>query len=126
MRKVLIVCLILSGCAAQKCPEACQDDISEMKQERALAQKKLIKQKDYVEKLQEEIARKEIALIRKEISQADQHDLAKRILSHERFYQQREVLNQIIRDNPTCRAEAQEVLDKILTLITQLSEQAYE
>ncbi len=130
MRKVFLICLLLTGCAAQKCPEAYRNEISEMKQELVLAQKKLMKQQTFVEQLEEEIARNEIELIQKEISQVNKQEAAKQLLSHEQwlafFYQQREILNQIIHNNPTCRLVAQEVLDQILTLITQLSDQAYE
>jgi len=121
---------MLTGYAAQRCPEAYRNELAEMKKELALAQKKLLRQKAYVQQLEEEIARNEIALIQKEINQIDKHEIAKQILSQEQwlsfFYQQRETLNRIIRNNPTCRLEAQEVLDKILTLITQISDQVYE
>jgi len=101
-----------------------------MKEELIHAQHKLQKQKIYVNQLEEEIAFHEIELIQKEIGRVNQQEVSRQLLSHEQwlsfFFQQREILNQIIRDHPTCRLSAQEVLDQILTLITQLSADVYE
>lgn len=121
---------MLSGCTAQKYPVLSSRELSEMKQELVLAQKKLSQQKAYIERLEEEIARNEIAMIQKEIVQVNKHETAKQMLNHEQwlsfFYQQRETLNQIIQSHPACSGEAQEVLDQILTLITQLGDQDNE
>jgi hypothetical protein len=130
MREVLSICLILIACSAQQYPETYRNTLSEMKRELANAQKKLLKQKAYVEQLEEEIARYEIELIQREISQVNKHEAAMQMLSQEQwlifFYQQRETLNQIIRNHPACRLEAQAVLDQILILITKLGDQVYD
>ncbi len=121
MKKALLLALLVLTCAATR-----QDShLSEMKEELKSAQKKLVQQKAHVEHLQEEIARHEIALIQKEIALVD--TVALQILSEDEWFtffkQQREILNRIIRSNLSCSAHAQEVLDKILTLITQVSDQ---
>lgn len=130
MKRTALVFLLLSGCAAQKCPQPCWKEISEMKQELALAQNKLQTQRTYITQLEEEIARQEIAVIQKEIGQVNKQEAAKQMLTHEEwlgfFYHQREILNEIIRSDLSCRSDAQEVLDQILILITQLSDQAFE
>jgi hypothetical protein len=128
-RLFLVFCLLI-GCAAQRYSASSRSQIIDMKDELAMAQKKLLQQRAYVESLEEKIAKNEIALIQKEISQIQMHETAKKMLSPEEwlafFYQQRETLNHIIKSCPACRSEAQEVLDQILTLITQLSDQAIE
>lgn len=114
----------------QQCSAKSHHSLLEMKEELIHAQHKLQKQKIYVNQLEEEIAFHEIELIQKEIGRVNQQEVSRQLLSHEQwlsfFFQQREILNQIIRDHPTCRLSAQEVLDQILTLITQLSADVYE
>jgi hypothetical protein len=129
-KRIFFISLFLASCSAQKCPDACRSDLISMKDELALAQKKLLQQQAYVESLEEQIARNEIELIKKEISQVNKQESAKKMLSHDEwlafFYQQREILDHIIRYHPTCRLEAQGALDAILTLITQISDQSIE
>jgi len=107
-----------------------QDNLNTMKGELVRAQQKLQKQQVFVMSLEEQIARYEIAMIQKEINQINIQEVAKKILSHDArvafFAQQRETLDHIIRSYPACRIEAQVVLDRILTMITQLSDQSWE
>jgi hypothetical protein len=130
MKNSLFILLFVLSVAAQKYPETCRKELNDMKQELNVAKKKLLQQKAFVEHLEEETARLEIELIQSEINQVNQQEVAKQMLSNEQwlmfFYQQRETLNRIIRNNPTCRLEAQAVLDQILTLITRLSDQTVE
>lgn len=123
MIQILSLAFFLATCVSQKYPE--ENFLGEMKRELAIAYNKLAKQKSYIDQLEEAIARHEIELIQKEIGTVDRKST--QLLSDEQwlafFYQQRETLSQIIRDNRACRKEAQAVLDQILTLITQLSDQ---
>lgn len=97
----------------------------EMKQEHAHAQKKLERQRAYVDQLEKEIATLEIEQIQEEISQLNKESVTTHELTHEQslalFCHQREILGGIIRNHPACRVHAQEVLDQILSLITQIS-----
>lgn len=99
--------------------------LKEMKEEYARAQKKLEKEQAYVYQLEKEIATLEIEQIQKEISQLIKESVVTHELTHEQrlalFCHQREILGGIIRNHPACRHHAQEVLDQILSLITQLS-----
>lgn len=128
MRKIVLLSLLFLCCGAKKPSEECRNGLVEMKKELAQAQKKLQQQQAYVERLEEEIARCEIVLIQQEISHVNKYENAKQILSDDEtlafFRQQRETLNRIIWNNPSCRREAQTVLDEILTLITQLGDAA--
>lgn len=125
MIQLLSLAFFLATFVSQKCPE--ENFLAEMKRELATAYNKLAKQKTYIDQLEEAIARHEIELIQKEVQTLDRQATIKQFLSDEQwlafFYQQRETLSQIIRDNRACRKEAQAVLDQILTLITQLSDQ---
>ena len=116
----------MSTCAAQKWSGQGSNALAEMKKELVIAQKKLQKQQTYVEQLEEEIAHLEIAIIQKELAQVNKEESSLLTLSHEQwlalFGQQREILGQIIRNNPACREEAQKVLDQILCLITLISD----
>ena len=128
--KILLIVFSLTCIAAQKHPETFRSDLIAMKDELALAKKKLLQQQAYIESLEVQIARNEIDLIQKEIGQVNKHEAAKKMLSHDEwlafFYQQREILDHIIRNQPICRLEAQSVLDQILILITQISDQSLE
>lgn len=127
MRKVCgcLLCLFLL-CGAQKYPHLSSRAIEAMKHELLSAQKKLAQQQAYIAQLEEEIAWQEIASIQWEIDQVNQTRKSQLSLSHQEwlalFQQQREVLGKIIRSYPACRLKAQEVLDEILLLTTELSD----
>lgn len=126
MKKILLFSLFLSSCTAHTFSEKYSGELTQMKQDIVKAKKTLERQQAYVDNLEDKLARHEINLIKKEIRDMDKKEIAKELLTPEQwsafFFPQREILSQIIHDKPGCRAEAQELLDQILTLITQLSD----
>lgn len=100
--------------------------LNHLKRELDEANKEVQRHTERVRQLEEAIARKEISRIQQEVNEVKKSDPGKLFLSTKEslafFYQQREILGRIIRKYPTCRNEAQEVLDQILTLITEISD----
>lgn len=120
--KWLFLSLLLAGCAGQ------YQNLSSLRNELDSAKEKLNTAHERVIRLEEEIAQKEIARIQSEIATLqDSQDNA--LTKEERlifFAKQREVLAQIIKNKLSCATEAQLVLNKILTYITEMSDTVVE
>lgn len=104
--------------------------INELKRELAIAQKEWAQAQARVAQLEEAIAQKEIQRIQEQIAKLEEGQLAALLHSRDQrlafFYDQRETLSAIIRNHPMCALQAQAVLDQILTLITNLSDDLFD
>lgn len=105
----------------------CKGSLSSLKRDLKRAQKELHETQARIKQLQEAIAFQEIERIKGEIEKIEPKQLAQTLLTHEQcmnfFSEQREKLVTIIHCHPGCAARAQELLDQILTLITQISDE---
>jgi hypothetical protein len=141
-----VLFFLLSGCWANRAPggddQAIVHSVPAVKQKQKIAflQKKLdfaekekIKADKEVERLSQEVHEAQLALIRKQVGgveeqirklQADPQKYAQ-LLQYEAsalFLKEREILHQLIQTGPSPSAfEAQVVLDRILRMITDLS-----
>lgn len=90
--------------------------LPDLKKELNHAKKELSRAQNWVMTLEEAIAQKEIQRIEEEIAHVEPNG------SSSDFSAERELLTAIIDRFPSCAIQAQIVLNKILTIITQMSD----
>lgn len=128
MRVMFVVLTMLWVCCEAK-QKQCdkQQSLIEMKQNLIRAEKELSFVQERIHQLEEEIALQEIRNIEVEIDKVDTKSLLKTIknqdLLPELFEAQRNSLSEIIQKYPACADRAQIVLNKILILITKISDE---
>ncbi len=123
MRKVLLIAVWVVACSASTHKQG----LTGLKRELSQAQRELSMAQMRVLELEEAIAYQEVARIEHQIQKIVTEETTKLLHSREErlafFHDQRETLVNVIRSYPTCAPRAQEVLDQILTLITQVSDE---
>lgn len=116
MRKIIPFFIILYGC----------NSTSISLQPSALLETRLVEAKKRKIELEKKVSQLETALAKSEIARIQKQivlfDLTQTSFEkNNQFAAEREKLVAIIQNNPFCAEEAQKVLDQILSLITQLS-----
>lgn len=120
--KWILLALIVAGCSSLR-P---YDSLTELKSALDTAQGDLATARQKVEELEKQIAQAEISRIQYEIQEFQNNALANLSLSskekHSFFSEQREILARIIRNHSNYATDAQQLLDQILTFITEMSD----